>query len=112
VRSPKMRTACWRRRRRKATPDPRPGAETPTIDMRPERLHIICERYVGSSSLVQQDIAQIPWAKAERRVPIAYFGPGCCYWRAKGHAGSGTVWEYYFEPLDQGHAATAMGDTA
>ena len=62
-------------------------------------LHIICERYVGMFSLVQQTIAHVPWALAEKRCPIAFFGPGCSYWTLDGYAGANSVWEYYFEPL-------------
>jgi hypothetical protein len=63
------------------------------------RLHIISERDVGLFSLVQQVVSQIPWAVAENRIPVAYFGDGTCYWTPNGYCGADTVWEYYFEPL-------------
>ena len=65
----------------------------------PPRLHVICERDVGLFSLIQQVIAHIPWAGAEKRVPIAFFGDRCCYWTPDGYADRDTVWEYYFEPV-------------
>ncbi|GAA1598844.1 hypothetical protein GCM10009789_61060 [Kribbella sancticallisti] len=64
------------------------------------RLHIICERDVGLFSLVQQVIANIPWAVAQNRIPVVHFGDGTCYWTPNGYRGRQTVWEYYFEPLD------------
>jgi hypothetical protein len=63
------------------------------------RLHIIIERDVGLFSLVQQVISQIPWAIAEERIPVVYFGDRTCYWTPNGYAGAETVWEYYFEPV-------------
>ena len=71
----------------------------------PRRLHIICERDVGLFSLVQQVVANVPWALAERRVPIVCFGARTCYWTPTGHRGKQTVWEYYFEPLVATHPA-------
>jgi len=65
----------------------------------PGGIHIICERDVGLFSLVQQVIANIPWALGDGRVPIAYFQGRTCYWTPKGYRGSNTVWEYYFEPI-------------
>jgi hypothetical protein len=62
-------------------------------------LHIMCERDVGLFSLVQQVIANIPWALQEGRVPIAYFQKRTCYWTPRGYADRDTVWEYYFEPI-------------
>ncbi len=72
-------------------------------------LHILCERDVGLFSLVQQVIANVPWALAEGRVPVARFGRGCSYWHPEGHRGApgaaghapgaNSVWEYYFEPI-------------
>jgi hypothetical protein len=72
------------------------------------RLHIVCERWVGLFSLIQQVIAHIPWASAERRVPIVHFGAGCPYWRRDGYAGRDTVWEYYFEPLIPQHGTDTI----
>lgn len=63
------------------------------------RLHVICERDVGLFSLVQQVVANIPWAIADDRTPVVYFGPKTCYWTPNGHRGKHTVWEYYFKPV-------------
>ena len=68
-----------------------------------KRLLILCERDVGLFSLIQQVISHIPLAQAEDRIPIAYFGPGCCYWTPGGYKDRDTVWEYYFEPLVAGY---------
>ena len=73
-------------------------------------LHVICERDVGLFSLVQQVIAQVPWALAEGRTPVVLFGPRTCYWTPDGFEGRDTVWEYYFEPLVQGCPAAAIPD--
>jgi hypothetical protein len=62
-------------------------------------LHVICERDVGLFSLIQQVISNIPWAIAENRVPVVYFGENTCYWTPNGYHGKHTVWEYYFEPI-------------
>ena len=62
-------------------------------------LHVICERDVGLFSLVQQVVANIPWARAEGRTPVVNFGSRTCYWTPGGYRGGGTVWEYYFEPV-------------
>ncbi|MGH9269771.1 MAG: hypothetical protein ACRDZ2_00690, partial [Ilumatobacteraceae bacterium] len=69
--------------------------------MKPDagRLHVIAERDVGLFSLLQQVIANVPWAVAEGRVPVADFRSRTCYWTPNGHRGRSTVWEYYFEPL-------------
>src|SRR5687768_603054 len=75
---------------------------------RPMRFHIICERDVGLFSLVQQVIANIPWAIHEERIPIVYFQEKTCYWRPHGYQGSSTVWEYYFEPVVAGHRASTI----
>jgi hypothetical protein len=72
------------------------------------RLHIICERDVGLFSLVQQVISQIPWAVAEDRIPIAYFGDGTCYWTPNGYEGADSVWEYYFEPVHPEYPAASI----
>jgi hypothetical protein len=73
-------------------------------------LHIISERDVGLFSLIQQVTANIPWALAENRVPVAHFGNDSCYWTPKGYRGARTVWEYYFKPLQTGHPVAAIPD--
>jgi hypothetical protein len=72
------------------------------------RLHVICERDVGLFSLVQQVVANIPWAVSEGRTPVVRFGPRTCYWTASGHRGRSTVWEYYFEPVVDGCPAGSI----
>ncbi len=72
------------------------------------RLHIISERDVGLFSLIQQVIANIPWAIAENRIPVVRFGDGTCYWTPRGYRGSHTVWEYYFKPLDPTYPAARV----
>lgn len=72
------------------------------------RLHVVCERDVGLFSLIQQVIANIPWALAEHRIPVVHFGRGTCYWTANGYRGRQTVWEYYFEPVLPGHPASSI----
>jgi hypothetical protein len=62
-------------------------------------LHIICERDVGLFSLIQQVIANIPWAIQEGRIPIVYFWDKTCYWTPHAYHEKETVWEYYFEPV-------------
>lgn len=84
------------------------GASTVTRD----RLHVICERDVGLFSLVQQVIANVPWALAEGRVPIVRFGSRTCYWTPNRFGGRDNVWEYYFEPLVDTHPAASVPDTA
>jgi hypothetical protein len=74
----------------------------------PTRLHIIKERDVGLFSLIQQVVANIPWALAENRVPVVHFGDGTCYWTPNGYRGRHTVWEYYFEPLDPSYPAARV----
>ena len=71
-------------------------------------LHIVSERDVGLFSLIQQVIANIPWAVAENRIPIVHFGNDTCYWTPNGHRGRRTVWEYYFEPVVPGHSASSI----
>ena len=73
-----------------------------------ERFHIICERDVGLFSLIQQVIANVPWAIKEKRIPIVYFGDNTCYWTPHGYRGRQTVWEYYFEPLVAGYPASTL----
>jgi hypothetical protein len=72
------------------------------------RLHIIGERDVGLFSLIQQVVANIPWAIAENRVPVVRFGNGTCYWTPNGYRGKTTVWEYYFEPVDPRYPAARI----
>jgi hypothetical protein len=72
------------------------------------QLHIVSERDVGLFSLIQQVIANIPWAVAENRVPVVHFGNGTCYWTPNGHRGGRTVWEYYFEPVVRGFPASSI----
>jgi len=61
-------------------------------------LHIICERDAGLFSLIQQVIANIPWAILEGRIPVVHFQGKTCYWTPDGYHDKDTVWEYYFEP--------------
>jgi len=62
-------------------------------------LQIICERDVGLFALIQQVIANIPWAIQEGRTPVVYFQDKACYWTPNGYHDKDTVWEYYFEPV-------------
>lgn len=62
-------------------------------------LHVICERDVGLFSLIQQVIANVPWALSEGRIPVANYGDKCCYWTPAGFNGKHSVWEYYFDPI-------------
>jgi hypothetical protein len=71
-------------------------------------LHVICERDVGLFSLVQQVVANVPWALADGRTPVVYFGPGTCYWTPNGYRGRSTVWEYYFEAVVPSHPAASI----
>jgi hypothetical protein len=75
-------------------------------------LHIVSERDVGLFSLLQQVVANIPWALAENRVPVVHFGRGTCYWTPKGYHGARTVWEYYFGPLDARYPAARISSSA
>jgi hypothetical protein len=72
------------------------------------QLHIVSERDVGLFSLIQQVIANIPWAMAEHRVPVVHFGNDTCYWTPNGHRAGRTVWEYYFEPVVAGVPASSI----
>jgi hypothetical protein len=72
------------------------------------RLHIICERDVGLFSLIQQVIANIPWAIQGGYIPIVYFGHRTCYWVPEGYRGADTVWEYYFEPVIKEYPVAAI----
>lgn len=71
-------------------------------------LHIICERDAGLFSLIQQVIANIPWAIQEGRTPIAYFQDKTCYWTPNGYHDKDTVWEYYFEPVVAAYPASTI----
>lgn len=71
-------------------------------------LHVMRERDVGLFSLVQQVVANLAWARFERRVPIADFCERCCYWTPAGYQGARSVWEYYFEPLVEGYSADTI----
>jgi Nodulation protein Z (NodZ) len=71
-------------------------------------LHIICERDAGLFSLIQQVIANIPWAITEGRIPVVYFRDKTCYWTPNGYRGRDTVWEYYFEPVVATHPASTV----
>lgn len=68
----------------------------------------MCERDVGLFSLIQQAIANVPWALKEGRVPVAYFGRRTCYWTPSGYQGGDTVWEYYFEPIVPTHCVSII----
>jgi hypothetical protein len=74
------------------------------------RLHVICERDVGLFSLLQQVVANIPWAIAENRIPVVYFGQKTCYWRPDGYGGKRTVWEYYFKPVVLSYPAAMVAE--
>jgi hypothetical protein len=76
------------------------------VSPRSEKFHIICERDVGLFSLIQQVIANVPWAIKENRIPVVYFGENTCYWTPHGYRGRQTVWEYYFEPLVPGYSTS------
>jgi hypothetical protein len=71
----------------------------------------MCERDVGLFSLVQQVVANVPWALTDGRTPVVYFGPKTCYWTPTGYRGATTVWEYYFEALVASHPAEAIPAT-
>ena len=72
------------------------------------RRHIICERDVGLFSLIQQVVANIPWALSGGYIPIARFGSRTCYWVPDGYRGADTVWEYYFEPIVEDYPVAAI----
>lgn len=76
----------------------------------PPVLHVCRERDVGLFSLIQQAIANVPWALGEGRVPVADFRERTCYWTPSGRRGATSVWEYYFEPLVDGFPAAAVPD--
>ncbi|MDX6576096.1 MAG: hypothetical protein QOE96_2049 [Blastocatellia bacterium] len=72
------------------------------------KRHIICERDAGLFSLIQQVIANIPWAINEARIPIVYFQGKTCYWTPNGYHDKDTVWEYYFEPVLTKYPASSI----
>lgn len=72
------------------------------------KFHIICERDVGLFSLIQQVIANIPWALEENRIPVVYFQERTCYWTPNGYHQKNSVWEYYFEPLVAAYPASSI----
>jgi hypothetical protein len=74
----------------------------------PHKLHVILERDVGLFSLIQQVVANVPWALSEGRVPIADLRERTCYWVPGGWHGAQSVWEYYFEALVDGFPAAAV----
>jgi hypothetical protein len=65
----------------------------------PRVLHVIRERDVGLFSLIQQVMANVPWALHEKRLPVVDFRDRTAYWLPEGHRGGKSVWEYYFEPV-------------
>jgi hypothetical protein len=69
------------------------------LSRRPRVLHVIRERDVGLFSLIQQVVANVPWALHEARVPVVDFRERTAYWTPNGHSGRSSVWEYYFEPV-------------
>lgn len=73
-------------------------------------LHVCRERDVGLFSLIQQVIANIPWALREGRIPVADFRHRTCYWTAHGYRDRDSVWEYYFEPIVAEYPAAAVPD--
>jgi hypothetical protein len=77
---------------------------------RPMQLHLVCERDVGLFSLIQQVIANVPWAIKENRTPVVHFGINTCYWTPNGYHGKRTVWEYYFEPLVSTYPASRISE--
>jgi hypothetical protein len=76
--------------------------------MQGTRFHLICERDVGLFSLIQQVIANIPWAIQEGRIPIVLFYDKTCYWTPRGYRDRNTVWEYYFEPVVPDYPASSV----
>jgi len=79
-------------------------------EVKKSKLHVICERDVGLFSLIQQVIAQIPWALSEKRIPIVYFLDKSAYWTPKGYQDKDTVWEYYFEPINSVYPAAYLSE--
>lgn len=90
------------------TPEDLARAVESAVTRTPPVLHICRERDVGLFSLIQQVVANIPWALGEGRVPVADLGERTCYWTPAGFEGSDSVWEYYFEPVVKGFPAAAI----
>lgn len=63
---------------------------------------------MGLFSLVQQIIANVPWALQESRIPVADFRHRTCYWTPSGYRDRDSVWEYYFEPIVAEYPAAAI----
>ncbi|MCP4190005.1 MAG: hypothetical protein GY768_05190 [Planctomycetaceae bacterium] len=78
---------------------------------KPQPLHLICERDVGLFSLIQQVIANVPWALTEGRKPIAFFRDRCVYFTPASFRERDNVWEYYFEPLIADYPASTIDDS-
>jgi len=74
----------------------------------PRVLHVIRERDVGLFSLIQQVMANVPWALHEGRLPVVDFRDRTAYWTPKGHQGGDSVWEYYFEPVVEDLPSSAV----
>jgi hypothetical protein len=83
---------------------------TPTANSssRASTFHVICERDVGLFSLIQQVIANIPWALKLGRIPVVYFQERTCYWTPNGYHDRDNVWEYYFEPVVSSYPASCI----
>lgn len=76
----------------------------------PRVLHVIRERDVGLFSLLQQVMANIPWALHEKRLPVVDFRDRTAYWMPEGYRGASSVWEYYFEPVVADLPSSAISD--
>ena len=50
-------------------------------------------------SLIQQVVAHIPHVLAEKRIPVADFGPSCTYYDLLSDNATDSTWEYCFEPV-------------
>lgn len=74
----------------------------------PRVLHVIRERDVGLFSLLQQVMANVPWALHEDRLPVVDFRDRTAYWTPEGHQGGDSVWEYYFEPVVEDLPSSAV----
>jgi hypothetical protein len=83
-------------------------AVSSAVSQTPPVLHVCRERDVGLFSLIQQVVANVPWALGEGRVPVADFRERTCYWTPIGHRGGTSVWEYYFEPLVTGYPSAVI----
>src|SRR4051794_24303181 len=84
------------------------NARAAAVARTPRELHVICERDVGLFSLIQQVVANIPWALEQRRVPIVAFGRRTVYWTPDRGNKTDSVWEYYFEPVVSGFPASVI----